>query len=188
MPNLHKQPREAAQVYPGNYWFSMLDIPPESQFPMGIGTENMGIEGNAKNQAWYISRLKDGCQLCHQLGSKATRELSPELRDMHDTTRHAWHARLAKGYFGFYMMMELTSMGSDQTLDMLADWTDRISAGEVPVAPPRPSGVERNLVITQWAWSHKAGFVHDNVSTDKRNPTLYGNGQVYGAAQVAGRT
>ena len=177
---------EAAQIYPGNYWLSLLDIPPESEFPMGIGSEGMGIEGNVENQAWYVSRLKDGCQLCHQLGNKKTRELPPELREMHDTASQAWHVRLAQGYFGFYMMMELNSMGSDQTLDMLADWSNNIAAGAVPVAPPRPSGIERNLVITQWAWSHESGFVHDNVSTDKRNPTLYGNGQVYGAAQVEG--
>lgn len=178
--------REAAHVYPGNYWFAMLDIPAESEFPMGVGTPGMGIESNVENQAWYISRLKDGCQLCHQLGGKATRELSPELSSTFDTTKQAWQARLAKGEFGFYMLMELNSMGSDHTLDMLADWTDRISEGEVPVAPPRPSGVERNLVITQWGWSHKAGFVHDNVSTDKRNPTMYSNGKVFGAAQQRG--
>lgn len=188
--NLHAElaqtPRDAAKVYPGNYWFSMLDIPPESEFPMGVGTDGMGIEGNAQSQAWYISRLKDGCQLCHQIGSKKTRELSPELREIHDSTRNAWQARLGSGYFGYYMMMELNSMGRDHALDMLADWSDRIHAGEVPVAPPRPSGVERNLVITQWAWSHDSGFVHDNVSTDKRNPTLYSNGPVFGAAQLMG--
>ena len=183
---LAQTPREAAEVYPGNYWFSMLDIPPESEFPMGMGTENMGIEGNVENQAWYISRLKDGCQLCHQIGGKATREIPPEMRDIHDSTRDAWAVRTAMGMFGGYMQMELNSMGRDHTLDMFADWTDRISAGEVPVAPPRPSGIEQNLVITQWAWAHDAGFIHDNISTDKRNPTLNSNGPVYGVAGLYG--
>ena len=35
-----------------------------------------------------------------------------------------------------------------------ADWTDRIAAGEYPKqAPPRPTGVERNLVISMWDWA-----------------------------------
>jgi hypothetical protein len=34
-------------------------------------------------------------------------------------------------------------------LAALADWTDRIKAGELPSAtPPRPVGIERNFVIT----------------------------------------
>ena len=192
---LAQTPREAATIYPGNYWLSMLNIPPESEFPMGGGTGVMSaesntvlsIEGNVvENQAWYISRLKDGCQLCHQLGNKATREMPPEMRDMHDSTKEAWAVRTTKGTSGGYMQLELYSMGREQTLDMMADWSDRISAGEVPVAPPRPSGVEQNLVITQRAWAQKSIFVHDNVSTDKRNPTLNADGPVYGTAQLAG--
>ena len=31
-----------------------------------------------------------------------------------------------------------------------------------------------------WAWGHARGMVHDEVSTDKRNPTLNANGPVYG--------
>ena len=53
-------------------------------------------------------------------------------------------------------------------------------AGEVPPAPPRPSGIERNMVITQWAWGQDYSYIHDNVSTDKRKPTLYANGKVWG--------
>ena len=33
------------------------------------------------------------------------------------------------------------------------DWTDRIAKGELPHAkPPRPQGVERNVVVTTWDW------------------------------------
>ena len=35
------------------------------------------------------------------------------------------------------------------------DWTDRIAKGELPNAtPPRPQGVERNIVITEWEWGN----------------------------------
>ena len=66
------------------------------------------------------------------------------------------------------------------------DWTTRIGAGEVPKAPPRPAGIERNFVITQWDWAAPDSFIHDNVSTDKRNPTMYAYGNVYGADRTGG--
>ena len=68
---------------------------------------------------------------------------------------------------------------------MYADWTDRIAAGEVPEAPPRPQGVERNVVVSLWDWSNDRGFVHDTISTDKRNPTLNANGPVYSISRFS---
>ena len=33
------------------------------------------------------------------------------------------------------------------------DWTDRVAKGELPKnKPPRPQGVERNVVVTSWEW------------------------------------
>ena len=63
---------------------------------------------------------------------------------------------------------------------MFADWTDRISKGEVPPAPPRPQGPERNLVLTQWDWGGQHSYIHDEVAADKRNPTIGARGKVYG--------
>jgi hypothetical protein len=62
---------------------------------------------------------------------------------------------------------------------MFADWTDRIAAGEVPPAPPRPSGIERNVVITLWNWGDQYNMVHDENSTDRRNPRINAYGPVY---------
>ena len=39
-------PREAAQVYPANYWYSLLEPPPPSQFP-GTGPDGNGIARRA---------------------------------------------------------------------------------------------------------------------------------------------
>src|SRR5688572_30855968 len=50
--------------------------------------------------------------------------------------------------------------------------TDRIAAGEVPPAPPRPQGLERNVVVTQWDWADPKAYLHDVVSTDRRNPRV----------------
>ena len=53
------------------------------------------------------------------------------------------------------MTNAMTRYGRQRALAVFADWTDRIAKGEIPKeAPPRPSGVERNLVITIWDWGH----------------------------------
>ena len=54
---------------------------------------------------------------------------------------------------------------------MFADWTDSDRRRrEVPPAPPRPQGIERNVVITEWDWADPKAYLHDEVSTDRRNP------------------
>ncbi|MEO2196778.1 MAG: carboxypeptidase-like regulatory domain-containing protein, partial [bacterium] len=67
-------PREAAQVYPANYWYSLVEVPPHSEFP-GTGDGGNGISPGMRSQANWIDGLKQGCQLCHQLGNQATREV-----------------------------------------------------------------------------------------------------------------
>ena len=76
----------------------------------------------------------------------------------------------------------LNRFGRERGLAMFADWSDRITAGEVPEAPPRPRGVERNLVLTMWDWAGETSYVHDEVTTDKRDPTVNGGGLVYGVS------
>src|SRR6266542_4179957 len=83
------------------------------------------------------------------------------------------------------MISTLGQIGHDRALAMFADWTDRIAAGEVPPAPPRPQGLERNVVITQWDWADPKAYLHDEVSTDRRNPTLNANGLIYGSLELS---
>ena len=172
-------PREAAEIYPANYWYSLLEVPPASDFP-GTGPRGNGIGTAMRTQADWIDRMKDGCQLCHQLGNYATREMPMLDLDDFDSTADAWNHRLQAGGAGPAMAAEINRIGRPRAIQLYAEWTDRIRAGEVPPAPPRPQGVERNVVLTSWGWGHPQGMVHDNVSTDKRNPTLYPNGPIYG--------
>ena len=69
-------PQDAAQVYPSNYWLSLIDLPDAHEFP-GTGDDGNGINPRLQTQAEWINVLK-GCQRCHQVGSKATREI-PDL-------------------------------------------------------------------------------------------------------------
>ena len=172
-------PQEAARIYPANYWYSLLEVPAASEFP-GTGPDGNGIGRAMRHQAEWVDRLKDGCQLCHQMGNVATREMPMLDLDDFDSTLDAWEHRVQMGRSGPSMNAGLNRMGRERALGLFADWTDRIAAGEVPPAPPRPQGQERNLVLTMWGWGDPIAMVHDEIATDKRNPHLYANGPVYG--------
>ena len=170
-------PRAAAEYYPAGYWYSLLKVPAESEFP-GTGPEGNGINPVFKTQPEYLRGLKNNsCLGCHQMGSKGTRELHPALGTFENSVK-AWERRLQSGQAGGAMAGPVQQMGP-RTLQMFADWTDRIAAGEVPPTPPRPQGIERNVVITMWDWADPKVYLHDLVSTDRRNPTLNANGLVY---------
>ena len=166
----------AAAVYPANYWLSIIDLPGPHEFP-GTGESGNGINPALRSQGEWINNLK-GCQRCHQVGSLRTREV-PDVRDF-DSTLAAWDDRVQRGQRGALMNSFMTRFGRERGLQMVADWTDRIAAGEVPEAPPRPTGVERNVVLTMWNWGDNVAFVHDEIATDKRNPTINANGPIYG--------
>ena len=176
-------PRAAAEYYPAGYWFSLLEVPAESEFP-GTGPQGNGINPMFKTQAEYLRPLKNGaCFGCHQMGSKGTRELLPALGSF-KSSEEAWARRLASGQAGGAMTGMVGMMGP-RALRMFADWTDRIAAGAVPPAPPRPQGIERNLVITMWDWADPKAYLHDLVSTDRRNPTVNANGPVYAVLEAS---
>ncbi len=47
---------------------------------------------------------------------------------------------------------------STRAMELFADWTDRIAAGELPKSKPtRPEGVERNIVVTAVGLEQRQG-------------------------------
>jgi hypothetical protein len=176
--------REAAEIYPTGHWFSMMEVPAASEFP-GTGQGGNGIGTGMATQAHFLRNLKSGsCFACHALGTKGTREI-PELFRSAGSSVDAWERRLQAGQAGAQMINGLGQLGRDRALRMFADWTDRIAAGEVPPAPQRPQGLERNVVVTMWDWADEKAYLHDEVSTDRRNPTVNANGLIYGALELS---
>ena len=177
----------AAQVYPANYWYALLEPPPASDFP-GTGSDGNGIPAARLTQGSWLGHIKmtPSCVQCHQMGTKATREILPELRSQFDSSRDAWEHRLRAGIFGSLMNAMVSPLGRDRALDVFADWTDRVAAGEVPEAPPRPQGTERNLVITQWSFGTDRSLVHDVISTNRQDPTINAYGPIVGVAELSG--
>jgi len=177
-----KTPQEAAKVYPGNYWLSLLEPPSKTLFPgTGPTPQGNGTGTRMLIQNHWINSIKSDCNFCHQLGNQLTRTLDdvfkakPELK----THAEAWEWRLGVGVRGTNMYSVLTTQGKETSLKTFSDWTQRIANGEVPPAPPRPKGIERNIVATLWDVGDDHSFMHDQVSTDKNHPTVNGGGRMY---------
>jgi hypothetical protein len=172
----------AAEYYPAIYWYAMLGVPDKREFP-GTGPDGNGISPAMKSQAQWLDVVKtNGCYTCHQLGNRATRTIPGDLGDFDDSA-DAWQRRIQSGQAMIPMTTNLGRLGA-RALKTFGDWTDRIAAGELPAASPsRPRGVERNVVLTLWDWAGPKDYLHDQVSTDKRNPRINANGLIYGTPE-----
>ncbi len=175
----------AAEYYPAIYWYAMLKIPDKSLFP-GTGPQGNGMPVAAKSQHQWLDTVKsNGCIGCHQMGNKATRTIPKELGDF-KSSAEAWARRITSGQAMTSMVTQIARFDGARALQLYADWTDRIATGELPFAKPeRPKGVERNVVITMWDWSRPTFYLHDEIATDRRNPTLNANGKIYGAPEYS---
>ncbi len=175
----------AAEYYPAIYWYSMLKIPDKSLFP-GTGAKGNGMAEKLGHQGEWLDVVKtNGCMSCHQLGNKATRTMPKEFGDLKSST-DAWQRRILSGQAMTSMVNAAARIDSTRAMELFADWTDRVAAGELPKSKPsRPQGVERNIVVTVWDWSNAKAYLHDEIATDKRKPTINANGPIYGATELS---
>ncbi len=156
--------RAAAEVYPAAWWLSMVELP----------------EGELSHQ--QLGSAVTGCLNCHQIGNKATREIPGSILRNSDSHLEAWDRRVAMGPMGAAMSGSFRRLGDQR--GMFADWTDRIAAGEVPTqTPPRPTGIERNVVVTLWDWGTDHDGRTDSVASDVRDATVNASGLIYGVVQ-----
>src|SRR5438094_8616697 len=128
----------AAEYYPAIYWFSMLSIPDKSSFP-GTGPGGNGMPGAYKTQEQWLNAVQlNGCGNCHQLGDKATREIPAALDMAGRSSIDAWTRRLQSGPGGGSMVTFIGLMHTNDGghLRRLADWPDRLRAGEIPRPAP----------------------------------------------------
>ena len=181
-PTVALDAKTAAQYYPANYWYALLNVPGENEFH-GADTAASGISPNVKSQGEWIHLIKtDACESCHQLGNQYTRTIPAMFSDLDPA--QAWMRRVQSGQAGAIMLGGLGQLGPKRAAELFGDWTTRIAKGELPAeAPPRPQGVERNVVITQWDWADPKAYLHDEISTDKRDPNVNANGLIYGSPE-----
>ncbi|HUI61453.1 MAG TPA: carboxypeptidase-like regulatory domain-containing protein, partial [Steroidobacteraceae bacterium] len=165
----------AAKVYPAAYWYSMMKMPTEA--------ETARLPGGRNGYQMWIKNM--GCIGCHQLGNLATRTLEPALGKF-DSSQEAWKRRIQSGQAGSQMVSIAMGMLQGIPIKYLADWTDRIAAGELPAtAPARPDGLERNIVATVRDWAAPNAYMHDLSGTDRNHPTVNGHGPLYGAPELS---
>jgi len=178
-----KDAREAAKVYPGDYWLSLLQVPAASNFP-GTGAKASGGNGfqpGMLSQDDWMHRFKRDCNFCHQLGNQLTRTLTHMNFEQLGFKSHedAWLYRTSLGVRGTSMQAAFAQFGMEGMSKTMADWTRTVEAGEVPPMPPRPQGIERNLVVTLWDIGGPQDFMHDEIATDKNKPTVNAYGPIY---------
>ena len=168
----------AAEYYPAIYWYSMLHVPMANEFgPSGK------IPAAMTQSAWINQMKNNGCVGCHQLGQKSTRTIPAAFAPL--AGQQAWMRRVMSGQSGQQMTQQLLSLGP-LGYQYLGEWTDRIAKGELPrVKPARPQGVERNIVVTLHALGDDKHYLHDVITTDKRNPTVNANGKVFGSPEYS---
>ena len=171
---------DAAHYYPALYWYTMMKIPPASEFG-GKGP----IPANITQTDWLRQMNNVDCIGCHQLGQEATRTVPAQLGHF-ASGEEAWMRRTQSGQAGEMMTNRLAGQFGGAPYKYFGDWTDRVAKGELPKStPPRPQGVERNIVVTWWEWSKPDKYLHDEISTDKRNPTVNGYGKIYGSPEYS---
>ncbi len=94
--------------------------------------------------------------------------------------------RIASGQTGQLMMNRIAVQLAGVPAKYFGEWTDRIARGELPRhKPPRPQGVERNVVVTSWEWSTEKHYLHDLISSDRRHPTVNAYRPLYGSPEYA---
>ena len=172
--------RTAAQYYPAIYWYSMMKMPPEKDF--GGSTD---IPKNITRELWRQRMGNVDCVGCHQLGQESTRTIPAQFGEF-KTGEEAWMRRVSSGQTGEWMTNRLAGQLAGVPFKYFGDWTDRVAKGELPKhKPPRPQGVERNVVITSWEWGTEKQFTHDLISSDRRYPTVNAYGPLYGSAEYS---
>jgi hypothetical protein len=169
----------AAHYYPAIYWYAMLKIPAADQF----GGKS-SIPARLSQNQWIAAMKNTGCIGCHQLGQQSTRTIPPSLGTF-ASGAEAWRRRVQSGQSGQMMLNQLNNLG-EQSFANYGDWTDRIARGELPFAkPPRPQGVERNIVVTLRDWMNEKQYLHDLIASDRRFPTVNANGPLYGSPEYS---
>ena len=172
--------RAAAQYYPAIYWYSMMKIPEANQFG---GTTN--IPRHITQHEWLTVVKNRSCVGCHQLGQASTRTIPAEFADIKPADQ-AWVRRVQSGQAGENMITPLAGHLGGAPFKYFGDWTDRIAKGELPYArPPRPQGLERNIVVTWWEWGEPRRYLHDLIASDRRFPTVNPYGPLFGSPELS---
>src|ERR1700735_689808 len=127
-PTVAPDAKSAAQYYPANYWYALLNVPGDDEFASAAAH---GISPAVKSQSEWIHLIKtDSCESCHQVGNHYTRTIPAMFSNL--TPEQAWLRRVQSGQAGGIMLGGLAQLGSRRATELFGDWTTRIANGELP--------------------------------------------------------
>jgi hypothetical protein len=156
--------RAAAVVYPAAYWLTAIRVPPTGPIHPA-----------------ELTRTMKACMECHQLGGPATRALPGTLGSI---AKHldAWDERMKLGPDQAAMATPYFRLRGQRT--MFSEWTERLAQGIYPLTEPsRPTGLERNLVVTLWDWGEPTSVVTNVALAVSGTTRARGSSRVYGASR-----
>ncbi len=116
----------AAHYYPAIYWYTLMKIPPASEFG-GKGA----IPEKLTQNDWLKQMNNVDCIGCHQLGQESTRTIPATLGHF-NSGEEAWIRRVQSGQAGEMMTNRLAGQWGGAPYKYYGEWTDRIAKGEVP--------------------------------------------------------
>ena len=125
-----------------------------------------------KSQGEWLNIIKTGaCNSCHALGTPGTRTISPEFGQFQYSSEPGRGACFRQAR-SVHDRATSRRLDTPRALAMFArlDRPRRRRRTAVD-KPERPQGVERNVVVTLWDWGSPTTYLHDEISTDRRNPT-----------------
>ena len=170
----------AAHYYPAIYWYTLMKIPPASEFG-GKGA----IPEKITQNDWLRQMNNVDCIGCHQLGQESTRTIPAALGHF-NSGEDAWIRRTPAVHPGGQITNGLAGQCVGVPYKHIAYWSGRRVKGEVPkVHPTRPAGIVRDAVNTSWEWSTPDEYLHDLTSSDRRNPTVNAYGPLFGSPEYS---
>ena len=173
--------RAAAHYYPAIYWYTMMKMPPEKDFG---GTTD--IPKNITRERWRQQMGNVDCIGCHQLGQESTRTVPAQFGPF-ESGAEAWSRRVASGHTGEWMVNRQRRTVRRRAVQVFrrVDRPRRRKASCRSTSRRGRTGVERNVVVTSWEWGTEKTFLHDLISSDRRNPTVNAYGPLYGSPEYS---
>ena len=156
----------AAHYYPAIYWYSMLKIP---------GRRSVRRQERHSRTA-HADRLAQRDEEQRAASAAISSASCPRGRSRRRSARsprspRPGSAACSPGQSGAADVRPARTASASVAFSNYGDWTDRIAKGELPHAkPPRPQGVERNIVVTLRDWMNEKHYLHDLIASDRRYP------------------
>jgi hypothetical protein len=142
------------------------------------------IPKNITRETWRQRIGNVDCIGCHQLGQESTRTVPAQFGEF-KTGAEAWMRRVGSGHTGEFMVNRLAGQLAGVPFQYFGDWTDRVAKGELPKhKPPRPQGVERNVVVTSWEWGTEKTPLFDHLVGARKAARWAGRGQRFGSPEI----